>query len=138
MITPKFPYSGSQIIASSDRVTLHSKKDGVYLFGKATVGLSSPSTINLESREAVLVYSPKIYLGSNANQRVILGDRLIDDLKEVFFDIKLLADALSTLNETNFSKTVPTIRAYSQKLSNRLEGKLITMTNSLSNTTYTE
>lgn len=138
MITPKFPYTGSQIIASSDRVTLHSKQDGVFLLGKATVGISSPSTINLDSREAVLVYSPKIYLGSNANQRVILGDRMIDDLKEVFFDLKLLADSLSTINESNFSATIPTIRAYSEKLSSRLEGKLISLSNNLSNVTYTE
>lgn len=138
MITPKFPYSGSQVIVDSDRVVLHSKKEGIFLFGKATVGLSSPSTINLDTNEAVLVYSPKIYLGANANQRVVLGDRTIQDLIEVFTELKALSDALSKINESNFAASVPLIRDQAQLLSSRLNDKIITLPNNLSNVVYTE
>lgn len=138
MIVPQFPYTGSQAIVSSDRVTLYSKKDGVFLFGKTTIGLSSPNTINIDSREKVLVFSPKIELGSQANQQVILGNRMVNDLTEVFIDLKFLCDALSRLNETNFSATVPFIRSSAEKLSKRLNDKLINLPNNLSNVTYTE
>ena len=138
MLNPKFPFDGDQIILTSDRVMLHSKNDGVFLFGKGTVGLSSPSTINLDSREAVLVYSPKIKLGSRATEQVILGNKMINDLREVFTELKNVSDALSRINETNFSSVVPYIRATSEKLSKKLNDKLITLPNNLSNVTYTE
>lgn len=138
MLVPQFPYTGSQVIVASDRVTLYSRTDGVFLFGKGTVGLSSPSTINLDSRESVLVYSPKIKLGSRATEQVILGNRMIKDLREIYIDLKFLCDALSRLNETNFSATVPYITRASQKLSGRLNQKIIDLNNNLSNVTYTE
>jgi hypothetical protein len=138
MIVPQFPYTGSQAILASNRVTLYSRTDGVFLFGKSTVGISSPNTINLDSREKVLVFSPKIELGSRATEQVILGNRMINDLKDIFTDLKNLADALARINESNFSATVPNIRSYSEKLSKRLNDKLISLPNNLSNVTYTE
>jgi hypothetical protein len=138
MIVPQFPYTGSQAIVTSDRVTLYSRTDGVFLFGKGTVGLSSPNTINLDSREKVLVFSPKIELGSQATQQVILGNRMINDLSEIFIDLKFLCDSLARINESNFSATVPFIRSASQKLSKRLNDKLISINNNLSTVTYTE
>ena len=138
MITPQFPYKGNQIIISSDRVMLHSKTDGVFIMGKGTVGLSSPGSINIDSNEQVRVFSPKIYLGSNAKQRVVLGDSMIKDLKELFLAMKNMCDALSKLNESNLAATIPTIRFFSKILSSSLNDKIITIENNLSNTTYTE
>jgi hypothetical protein len=138
MLVPQFPYTGSQAIVTSDRVTLYSRSDGVFLFGKGTVGLSSPSTINLDSREGVLIYSPKIQLGSRANEQVILGNSMVNDLRDIFTDLKNLCDSLARINETNFSATIPNIRSYSEKLSKRLNDKIISLPNNLSKVTYTE
>lgn len=76
MLSPKFPFLDNQLILSSDRIVLHTKSDGIFLFGKGAVSLSSPQTINLDSNEKVLINSPKIELGYRAEiigEPVVLG-----------------------------------------------------------------
>jgi hypothetical protein len=63
MIKPAFPFKEKQIILTSNRVMIHSNSDAIFLFGKGAVSLSSPQTINLDSKERVLINSPKIELG---------------------------------------------------------------------------
>jgi hypothetical protein len=104
MIKPQFPYLGNQCILTSDRVMLHSKKDGVYLFGKATVCLSSPSTINLDSKEAIKMNAPVIELGLNAKdlgQPVVLGLELTDILDELIQALQVVSTALSKSDGTS-------------------------------------
>lgn len=138
MITPQFPYSGSQAIVSSDRVTLYSKKDGVFLFGKTTIGLSSPNTINVDSNEEFRVFAPKITLGTNAKQSVILGNNLVNDLKDVYDSLQTLCVALSTINSDNFAAVVDQIRYSSRKLADVLNTKKIEIDKNLSKVTFTE
>lgn len=138
MLVPQFPYTGSQAIVASDRVTLYSRTDGVFLFGKGTVGLSSPSTINLDSKEGVLVYSPKIKLGSKATEQVILGNKMVKDLKEIFTDLKNLTDVLGNINETNFHTVAVYIATNSRKLSSTINTILPEIEKNLSTVTYTE
>lgn len=95
MITPQFPYKGNQIILSSDRVTIHSKSDGIFLFGKSTVGLSSVGTINLDCNEKVVINSPKIQLGNNATQAVVLGNELVFLLNSLLIELQSMANMLS-------------------------------------------
>jgi hypothetical protein len=143
MITPQFPYSGSQVIITSDRLVFHSRKDGIYLFGKATIGLSSIGTINLDSKERVLIDSPKIELGHKAEQQgeqVVLGNSLVALLTELNQSLAILATALSQSDGT----TLPTIKAsftglqvagtYLNTATNNISNML---NNVLSNTTYT-
>lgn len=83
MFVPQFPYKGNQIILSSDRVTIHSKNDAIFLFGKQTVSLSSPQTINLDASQKVLIDSPKIELGHKAElegEPLVLGEKLNQQL----------------------------------------------------------
>ena len=138
MIKPEFPYKESQILLSSDRVLLYAKKEAVLLLGKQTVGLSTPGTINLDANEKVLIFSPKIELGSKATEPVILGNSMVKDLKEILSSLKDFSDALAKINETNFAATVPIIRNSAQLLSSRLNGKLDSIDNNLSKVTYTE
>ena len=138
MIKPEFPYRGSQAILSSDRVMLYAKKESILLLGKGTVGISSPGTINLDSKEKVLIFSPKIELGSKATEQVILGNSMVRDLKSILEAIKNLSDTLSKINESNFAATIPGIRFYSDQLSSTLNDKIISIDNNLSKVTYTE
>ena len=104
MIKPQFPYLGNQCIITSDRVTLHSRKDGIYLFGKATVCLSSPGTVNIESNEALKISAPIIELGLNARdlgQPVVLGLELSELLDELIQALQVAAVALSKADGTS-------------------------------------
>jgi hypothetical protein len=144
MITPEFPYKGNQIILSSERVTLHSKKDGVFLFGKATVGISSVGTINLDSREKVLIDSPKIELGNKAEQfgePVPLGNSLQSVLSDMNDVLNLLSNAMSKANGTDDTSTalsLATIQVAGSTSMITIKNIQSRLQNILSQTTYTK
>lgn len=98
--TPKFgvDYSGNQVIIVSDRVTLHSKTDSIFLFGKTSVSLSSIGTINIDSPSAIILESSNVLLGSNsARESVILGNRFITSLSKFLDAISLICTDLGTV-----------------------------------------
>lgn len=143
MTKPQFPYTGNQVIIDSDRLTFHSKKDGIFLFGKSTIGLSSPSTINLDSKEKVLIDSPKIELGHKAEEmgeQVVLGNTLVSILSELNEGLSLLANVLEKVDGSTSSAIVISFAMLSEAGDN-----LVTATsnfknrldNILSDTTYT-
>ena len=104
MLSPEFPYKGNQIILSSDRVTLHSKNDGIFLFGKRMVALSSKETINLDATEKIILDSDMIELGHNARvlgQPVILGDTFIRQMKDLLQAIQQAGSLLNSVAETD-------------------------------------
>jgi hypothetical protein len=144
MITPEFPYKGNQVIVTSERVTLHSKKDGVFLFGKATVGLSSVGTINLDSKEKVLIDSPKIELGNMAEEfgePVPLGSSLQAVLVDMNNVLTLLANAMSKANGVNDASTAMSLSTIQVAGSTSLQSltKIQSrLQNILSQTTYTK
>jgi hypothetical protein len=144
MIIPEFPYKGNQIILTSDRVTLHSKKDGVFLFGKATVGLSSVGTINLDSKEKVLIDAPKIELGNRAEEfgePVPLGNSLQSVLSDMNDVLNLLSNALSKANGTDDTSTalsLATIQVAGSTSLITIRNIQSRLQNILSQTTYTK
>jgi hypothetical protein len=144
MIIPEFPYKGNQIILTSDRVTLHSKKDGVFLFGKATVGLSSVGTINLDSKEKVLIDAPKIELGNKAEQfgePVPLGNSLQSVLSDMNEVLNLLSNAMSKANGTDDTSTalsLATIQVAGSTSLITIRNIQSRLQNILSQTTYTK
>ncbi len=144
MIIPEFPYKGNQIILTSDRVTLHSKKDGVFLFGKATVGLSSVGTINLDSKEKVLIDAPKIELGNKAEQfgePIPLGNSLQSVLSDMNEVLNLLSNAMSKANGTDDTSTalsLATIQVAGSMSMISIKNIQSKLQNILSQTTYTK
>jgi len=104
MLNPEFPYKGNQIILTSDRVLLHSKNDGIFLFGKQMVAISSTQTINLDAKEKILIDCDKIELGNKAEilgTPIIKGRPLLDQLKNIFTDLQVAASLLQTVSATN-------------------------------------
>lgn len=119
MLSPKFPYLENQIILSSDRIMLHSKKDAIFLFGRAAVSLSSPATINLDSKESVLINSPKILLGDKADSAgspVVLGIELTLILIELLSEITLAGMLMAQSSESNVPASMQAIAAAGQAL----------------------
>lgn len=143
MITPKFPYTGDQIIVTSDRVTLHSRKDGVFVFGKATVGLSSVGTINMDSKEKVLIDSPKIELGHRAEElgeQAVLGNSLSMVLTELSDALGLVANAMSKADGTtqeSAAASLSLIKIAGSQLKSAITNVQSALPGILSETTYT-
>ena len=92
---PDFPYLGEQIIINSGRVTLNSKDDSVFLFGKKAIGFSSAGTINFDADDSVIVNAPKIYLGLGANEPLVRGKQLTIMLDDILDALRVLAAQLS-------------------------------------------
>jgi hypothetical protein len=73
MYVPEFPYKGKQIIVSSGRVIVHAKSDGVFLFGKKNVGISSGGEVHIDANGEVFVDAPKISLGGKVSPDSMIG-----------------------------------------------------------------
>lgn len=145
MLEPSFPFLGKQIILTTDRVTLHSKTDGIFLFGKGVVALSSPATINLDSNEKVLIDSPKIELGAQAEafgEPVVLGRQLNQQLIALCQQLEIAGNRLKKVSDDpkTIGASMQNIRNAGRvisKESKRLKGLLIGISPILSTTTYT-
>jgi len=93
--TPDFPYTGDQIIVTSGRVLFNAKDDSVFLFAKKSIGLSSAGTINFDSDDSCIINSPKIYLGLNATEPLVKGNRLQSYLQDLNASLSQVGLALS-------------------------------------------
>lgn len=143
MFKPEFPYKGNQIILSSDRVTIHSKTDAIFLFGKQAVSLSSPKTINLDASEKVLIDSPKIELGRKAEadgEPVVMGNKLNNVINDLIIALQQSSVMLKQVSTTDIGSSMQNIRNaadilynMSQDLKIAIDSKYILSTN-----TYTK
>lgn len=98
---PEFPYLGNQIIINSGRVTLNSKDDSVFIFGKNAIGLSSAGTINFDSEDKMIINSPQIYLGLDAKEPLVKGEQLSLLLDDLLLGLEDLSKQLSQAQDSN-------------------------------------
>lgn len=142
MYKPIFPYLGPQVIISSGRVVHHSKDDMIFLFGKKGIGLSTPATVNFDVSERVIIASPKIELGYQAEtdgEPVLLGKSTVVQLTALCDAIKGLSDALSKMSAMQLETAIPEIVNKSTILSGQVNTiKTQLSGNCLSQTTYTK
>lgn len=121
MFSPQFPYKNNQVIISSDRVTLHSKSDAIFLFGKEAVSLSSPKTVNVDATEKILLDSTKIELGHKAEidgEPVILGKKLNDQLYVLTNALLTAGILLKQVSSDNLGASMEAIRSAADILYN--------------------
>lgn len=97
VLIPPNQYAGKQILFNSDRILLNAKNDCVLLFSKQAIGLSSAGTINIDSDSSCIINSPKIQLGLNAKEPILLGDKTVDVLKEILKYLGNLSEALGKM-----------------------------------------
>lgn len=144
MYKPQFPYKENQLILSSDRVILYSKKDSIFLFGTEAVSLSSTKTINLDAVEKVLIDSPKIELGNRAEslgEPVILGNSFLRQVIILLERLKIAGDEMSNVSESNMAGSFVLIQGAGITISKEAD-RLISLLRSqetpvLSKTTFT-
>jgi hypothetical protein len=89
-----------QIILHSDRIILNAKSDSILISGQKSVGLSSNSSINIESINEINLVSKLTRLGSkSANQSVLRGDETVEYLKIIINELQNIAEALKVVQD---------------------------------------
>ena len=112
MYRPVFPYKGNQLILTSERVTIHSKTDAIFLFGKQAVSLSSTNTIYLDASNKIILAGPVIELGNKAEtlgQPLVLGRDLNQQLTALAQGLKAVAAILAQVSESNLGASMQCI-----------------------------
>lgn len=93
-------FQGNQIIIDSGRLVLHAKNDHLLLNSKLSTGIKA-KTVNIDSTDYIGLDSPKIYLGVNATDPVVRGNKNLEVLTQI-------VDVLKRMS-TNFKlATTPT------------------------------
>lgn len=142
MYTPQFPYTSNQAIITSGRVTMHSYDDFVFVFGKKGVAVSSPYTFTVDANERVIIASPKIELGFQAERTgepVLLGKSTATQLGRLLDAIQNLSNALNKLEIGQMDTAIPLIKSTSNILSATAKNvKAQLQAKCLSQNTYTK
>ena len=111
----EFPFTGAQVILSSDRILLHSKKDAVIIAGKRAVSLCSTETINLDAKEKIILDSDIVELGHEAQalgESVVLGNSLVFQLELFTGALKEIGVQLGRVgeNKQNIAASITVIK----------------------------
>ena len=118
----KNEFAGNQIIISSDRLILNSKKQETAIFSAEGIGLSSMKGIAIDGKDVIEVESSRVNLGVNAVHPVLLGDVTMNwlaDLCDLFYS------ALGHIaQETHTSNTGPTGPPINAGAFTSLQGKV--------------
>lgn len=100
---PLSEYDQSQAILTSGRVVLNARDNNLILSTPAALEASA-RTVKINSESDITNEAPRINLGEQANEKVILGDTMLADLTAVLVELVKLSTALGTLG-------VPTVSA---------------------------
>ena len=88
-------FDSEQVIINSGRILFNSKDDNILLSSFDTINLNSINSVNIDTPKTI-VQSKEIYLGDKyATEPVILGDKFLDDFKDLCSNIVQLCTALS-------------------------------------------
>lgn len=130
-------YSGNQILITSDRIVLNSKKQEIIAFAKEGIGLSSDKAIAIDGASGIEMEGARINLGVNAIEPAILGDTavawltdLCSALNDVLREITILTvptgvgPSLTPINSPAFSAISSRISGLSSRL-DELKSQLV-------------
>ena len=90
-----YDYNGDQILFHSDRITLNSKEDDIYLSSIKDIHIGTGRHLTISANEDLIIKSKRIFLGSNLSDKkedqsepMIMGQTLLELLKETLAIIK--------------------------------------------------
>lgn len=113
-------YVGSQILITSDRVFINSKKDHILLSSAKSINLNAQESVNIDTTGDTVVQSGKVLLGSkSAEEPLLLGEttkQQLQELKSILHDLLVAATAAA-----NGGGPVASLVAESPKLLSRLQ-----------------
>jgi len=93
-LTTPSEYQDNQILVNSGRIVLNSNKDGIILSSPEVIHLSTGESIHMDCAQNIVLASSKVFLTSrNAEERAVLGDALVLELRKLLPALKGLAMA---------------------------------------------
>jgi len=134
---PKFPYTGEQATLVGGRIVFHAKDDSAFIFANKAVVLSTSGSTHINSSEGVFINGNTIELGLNAQQPVIRGNALVDDLTLLCSALNSFSMAMTMLSESELEIAIPGIVKSAARLSETVNGIRKRLPNTLSKVTKT-
>lgn len=133
LISPNVYSDKSQLILSSNRITLNSNKDDIIMYGATNIELGAIKTIHLNGQEQVYLNAPKVYLGQIKNQSlnnnidnnpqpVLLGTNTQLFLSELLVILNKFTSDLTLLSKANPQYAATTIATFATSAQTSLDG----------------
>ena len=112
---PKFPYKEDQIILNSNRISLNSKTDSIFLFSSKIISLSSNEGIHFNTEKEFYINSSKIQLGLNADEPIPRGNKLKNILEKLLDTLEITGDQLNNALDSN-NNPIPAVQTAGNSL----------------------
>lgn len=91
-------YSKPQAILNSGRIVLNSNQDHTLICSAKSINLNSQGTVNVDSKNSMVINSPKVYLGGkDATEPLLLGNKTVDLLRDVLESLQSTLSQLQVL-----------------------------------------
>ena len=147
LIAPDVYSNKSQLILSSNRITLNSSKDDIVLYGNTNIELGAGKTIHLNGQEQIYLNSPKVYLGqinnqslnnniNNNPQPVPLGTNTQLFLSKLLTILNKFTSDLTLLSKANPQYAATSIATFASNAQTSLDNLRGDLNNILSDSTF--
>jgi hypothetical protein len=119
-----YEYNGPQIFNSSHRITINSRKNGIYISALENVIVGSGTKIEIISEKETIIESSNIYLGETASKKeepLVMGEQLriiLDEIVDIFLSLKVTG-TIAGISGPIEPATVQKVMALKQKLGSK-------------------
>jgi len=121
-----YGYNGNQMLFNSDRITLNTKLDDIFISSTKDIHIGAGRHISIGSFDTLNILSSNVNIGNSERafemQSMVLGDTL----KEVLTDIINLIPSITITTQLGPQSPMPTIQADIQKITSKIDGILST------------
>ena len=115
-----YGYNGNQMLLHSDRITLNSKLDDIFVSSIKDIYIGSGRHLSLTSPKSINILSDNVNIG-NKNKATMESMVLGEALKDVLNDIISLIPSITITTQLGPQSPMPTIQADIQKITSKIE-----------------
>ena len=115
-----YGYNGNQMLLHSDRITLNSKLDDIFVSSIKDIYIGGGRHLSLTSPTSLNIISENVNIG-NKNKATMESMVLGEALKEVLNDIVSLIPSITITTQLGPQSPMPTIQADIQKITSKIE-----------------
>ena len=118
--SPMYDYNGNQMLFHSDKITLNTKLDDIFISSKKDIHIGSSRYTTISSGNSMIVNTTDFNIGDPQvaeMQPMVLGDTL----KEVLNDIVAIFSKLQVMTQLGPQNILPTTQPDIQAVTNKIE-----------------